>query len=221
VSPADGRILSFGLVNDEKVEQIKGNHYTLSALLGSGNTNSSELPIVNIVKTTHIVDEKEFANINGITYSLDSLLGDDPDMSIKQESTLENDVSGLNKADQQKKEKLISKNVTDISLNNTHKWHAIKKGNGLFFCVIYLAPGDYHRFHSPTNWVVESRRHFADTPVGTYAEMSYKNASKLLGGQPLRIGEEIGGFCLGSTIVLIFEAPLSFKFCATPEQKIQ
>lgn len=36
----------------------------------------------------------------------------------------------------------------------------IDTGNKLFFCVVYLAPGDYHRFHSPTSWVVERRRHF-------------------------------------------------------------
>lgn len=32
--------------------------------------------------------------------------------------------------------------------------------NDLFHVVVYLAPGDYHCFHSPTDWRVELRRHF-------------------------------------------------------------
>lgn len=160
----------------------------------------------------------------------------------------------------------------------------LKEGNKLFFCVIYLAPGDYHRFHSPTNWVAERRRHFRGelysvspymanrlsnlfvlnervallgrwrhgffgmVPVGatnvgsirinfdkalrtnvrmqrylagTYSEASYSGASKLLGGQPLGAGDEMGGFLLGSTIVLVFEAPSDFRFDLKPDQKIK
>lgn len=42
---------------------------------------------------------------------------------------------------------------------------SVKEGNALFFAVVYLAPGDYHRFHSPTAWVVEKRRHFMGAPA--------------------------------------------------------
>lgn len=30
----------------------------------------------------------------------------------------------------------------------------------MYQCIIYLAPGDYHRFHSPTEWKPKIRRHF-------------------------------------------------------------
>jgi phosphatidylserine decarboxylase len=166
-------------------------------------------------------------------------------------------------------------------------WYDILSGDkttSLYYAVVYLAPGDYHRFHSPTNWVVERRRHFAGElysvspylqrtlpglftlnervvllgrwrwgffsyiPVGAtnvgsikvnfdrelrtnslttdtaadraaaeankrgepwlgFVEATYENASPVLGGHALRRGDEMGGFQLGSTIVLVFEAP--------------
>ena len=30
----------------------------------------------------------------------------------------------------------------------------------LFHIVVYLAPGDYHHFHSPAEWTAQVRRHF-------------------------------------------------------------
>lgn len=41
---------------------------------------------------------------------------------------------------------------------------------GLFYCVIYLKPGDYHRIHSPVDWSILVRRHFSGNYLieGTY-----------------------------------------------------
>lgn len=56
---------------------------------------------------------------------------------------------------------------------------------------------------------------------GSFAEATYANASPLLRGQPLRPGQEMGGFRLGSTVVLVFEAPPSFTFDVKVGQKVK
>jgi phosphatidylserine decarboxylase len=58
-------------------------------------------------------------------------------------------------------------------------------------------------------------------PYGTFTEASYASFSSLLGGRPTKIGEEIGGFRLGSTVVLVFEAPKSFEFTVERNQYIK
>ena len=56
---------------------------------------------------------------------------------------------------------------------------------------------------------------------GSFAEATYANASTLLRGQPLRHGQEMGGFRLGSTIVLVFEAPPTFSFSVEVGQRVK
>lgn len=297
LSPADGRVLQFGSIEGGEVEQVKGITYSLDALLGSAEPESPVDSSVSLgtqpekgqTPTTGSAHgsnpDEEFARVNGISYTLPDLFSgsshhgpSDPlattDVSTTPKSSSEAEVSA------------------DLALGNTMKpWYArftSKHNTTLYYVVIYLAPGDYHRFHSPTAWVVEKRRHFAGElysvspylqrtlpglftlnervvllgrwrwgffsfiPVGAtnvgsikinfdrelrtnslttdtaadkaaeeaarrgevysgYAEATYEGASKVLRGYPLKRGEEIGGFQLGSSIVMVFEAPAPRK----------
>lgn len=279
VSPSDGKVLHFGIVQGQDIEQIKGVTYKLDALLGNDErpTTPTEDAILGN-NATHIVDEEEFANVNGIDYSLEDMMMEGH--SVKTDSTVGPDGLARTEKNDPKDEKALVK-LADVTPDIDD--HKVKPGHKMFFCVVYLAPGDYHRFHSPTNWVVQTRRHFAgelfsvspyfvnllqnlfvlnervallgkwkygffsmipvgatnvgsikinfdealktnrkeDIPLGTYTEVTYKSASKILGGKALRYGDEMGGFYLGSTVVLVFEAPESFKFKVTAGQKIK
>lgn len=313
--------------------RVKGITYSLDALLGVEHGTPSSTRTVIETGDHAAVDHKEFANINDIEYSLDQLIGksvpstpgnvtpvsESPtqpgpfspgptkytdttpkrtgeriDASVEQEGTaaetLAHDAS-------------VAYDIGVGGGKRSTGGRTVKEGNKLFFTVVYLAPGDYHRFHSPTNWVVEKRRHFMGVflsslrlglglivvfgigelysvspymakrlenlfvlnervallgrwrhgffgmvpvgatnvgsicinfdaalrtnmrgrrpPPGTYTEGIYSSASAVLSGQPLRPAEEMGGFKLGSTIVLVFEAPETFEFKVQAGQKVK
>lgn len=291
LSPADGRILQFGQIEGGDIEQVKGMTYTIDALLGqnsptpsiSSQTSLDKLP----GRSTHELEgdeelverDEEFARVNGISYTLPDLLSG---ATKKRKNSLD-----------RPKDESVAPSPTSVSevraelTRDDQSWRDyLTPGSRhtLYYAVIYLAPGDYHRFHSPTSWVVERRRHFAGelysvspylqrtlpglftlnervvllgrwrwgffsyVPVGAtnvgsikinfdrelrtnslttdteadraaedaakrgepylgYAEATYEAASPVLRGHALRRGEEMGGFQLGSTIVLVFEAP--------------
>ncbi|XP_069684838.1 phosphatidylserine decarboxylase proenzyme, mitochondrial isoform X2 [Periplaneta americana] len=220
VSPADGRVISFGPVSTCKVEQVKGVTYSLQSFLGEPTWMS---------KLSHPSSELRIQN------------------SIDYRQSL-----------------LCNKDTT------------------LYQCVVYLAPGDYHRFHSPVQWDVTFRRHFQGellsvnprvaqwipdlftlneravyvgrwkhgffsltavgaTNVGSinvycdkdlttnqrkWRNMKTRHQDALLTdlhGEKveMRKGQPFGEFRLGSTIVLLFEAPLDYKFRLKPGQRIQ
>ena len=50
--------------------------------------------------------------------------------------------------------------VFDVIRKQKSERAAGKKGKQLYYCVIYLAPGDYHGYHSPATWSVKERVHF-------------------------------------------------------------
>ncbi|KAI8052510.1 phosphatidylserine decarboxylase-domain-containing protein [Syncephalis plumigaleata] len=272
VSPADGRVLHYGVVVGRQVEQVKGVTYSLDAFLG---TRIAKLPheIEKVLSDTHsssVAGDREFAEINGISYTLDELLSGGTRVETSDHDTAAADTTTA----------IATTDYNSTVITTTEDQprpdpvlKLLQPGNRLYYCVIYLAPGDYHRFHSPTNWVIHSRRHFGGelysvspymanilkdlfvlnervalfgrwrhgffsmTPVGatnelatnrvekhlpygTFTEASYASFSQILGGKVTKAGEEIGGFRLGSTIVLLFEAPESFEFTLTQNQKV-
>jgi phosphatidylserine decarboxylase len=188
VSPADGKVLHFGTIKDLRVEQVKGITYSLDALLGVDTPDSSCPPTpIEVHRDMSIVDDREFANVNGIEYSLDQLLGtsetssgaETPRTPLSETEERHNDHP--TKYGQQIDASVLSSDSTlahDTSValelgvkasfegkppferRSSSSAASVKDGNNLFFTVVYLAPGDYHRFHSPAAWVVEKRRHF-------------------------------------------------------------
>ncbi|XP_044259851.1 phosphatidylserine decarboxylase proenzyme, mitochondrial isoform X4 [Tribolium madens] len=203
VSPCDGTVLHFGTVHTGEIEQVKG-----------------------------------------VTYSLENFLG---------ENTWNNN----------------NNNVKDYRTSLLHNAHT------LYQCVIYLAPGDYHRFHSPANWKPTHRRHFhgellsvspriakwvpglfclneravylgswdhgffsyaavGATNVGTvkvycdktlhtnHPKKSDRCKDLCLGNDTyFKKGDPFGEFRMGSTIVLVFEAPVNFQFTILPGDRVQ
>lgn len=212
-SPADGKVMHFGLVHDNHMEQVKGVSYSLPTFLGASTWWTQQ-------ETTTLTD------------------------SAYQKSLLTNEQ------------------------------------NKLYHCIIYLAPGDYHCFHSPVDWEVRFRRHFSGellsvnpgvaswipglfslneravyvgkwkhgffsmTAVGatnvgsikvrfdrdlstnvrgwkkgTHHDHSFMHPSGR--GIGINKGDFFGEFNLGSTIVLVFEAPAEFAFDLECGQKIK
>jgi len=215
ISPCDGRVLHFGKVDKGYLEQVKGVNYSLKAFLGEPSWSDGS--------------------------------------KVRSDDERHEEIFKLNK--------------------DTDMYH----------CIIYLAPGDYHRFHSPSDWNIHYRRHFPGelfsvnpsvarwlqglfnlnervvyygewkygffsmTPVGAtnvgsirvyadpgletnlkpdqYKEDKLEKDFRLISNAPangisVNKGDYFGEFNLGSTIVLVFEAPKNFEFNIKQNQKV-
>ncbi|XP_023287546.1 phosphatidylserine decarboxylase proenzyme, mitochondrial isoform X2 [Orussus abietinus] len=211
VSPSDGKVIHFGPVTSCQVEQVKGMTYNLKNFFG----------------------EFSWSEMDKLHSGIE-LEGDEY--------------------------------VTSLLKNPE---------NQMYQLTVYLAPGDYHRFHSSTDWKIEFRRHFqgkllsvnprvaswlpdlfsinervtyfgewvggfmAYTAVGAtnvgsirvYSDEALttntrkwkkgKHSDDLYLDYKVGKGELFGEFRMGSTVVLLFEAPKDFQFCVKPGQSIK
>lgn len=78
--------------------------------------------------------------VKGITYTASSFLG----VPL---------TAGLMKAQQQQQSQMRKNSAVDCDDAHSYAESLLRyRGHALYYAVIYLAPGDYHRFHSPTEW---------------------------------------------------------------------
>ncbi|XP_059063263.1 phosphatidylserine decarboxylase proenzyme 1, mitochondrial isoform X2 [Cryptomeria japonica] len=232
VSPVDGIVLRCGQLRGPgaMIEQVKGFSYSAFSLLGS----ESVLPTSD---TQEILPEEY--------------------------------------EDNQVKKNMNQRSWWRISFGapNVRKELPKRPIKGLFYCVLYLGPGDYHRVHSPVDWHVMRRCHFSGRlyPVNERAARTIRNLhvenervvlegkwsegffavaaigatnvgsielliepelktnrpklslfkteppnERMYGdkdaGLVLKKGEEIAVFNMGSTVVLVFQAPSTNTF---------
>lgn len=228
--------------------------------------------------------------VKGFSYPVSSLLG----ASSSLHDTTEEDISG-EQTEQKVPEPSNAKSWWRVSVASPklRDRTLLSPKRGIFYCVLYLHPGDYHRVHSPVDWSILKRRHFSGNlfPTNERAVRTIRNlyvenervvlegqwkegfvaiaavgatnvgSIKLLIEQELRTngpgsmtlhsqpydervyepegtgvmvkkGQEVAGFNMGSTVVVVFEAPLSkaredgtvssdFGFCVKAGDRIR
>lgn len=109
-------------------------------------TNGVVSPADGTILHFHKILDEQLDQVKGVKYSLKSFFGP------------LNWFNANNKKDNTKLE-----DIDDYHLR-LHKNDP--KDYSLYQCVIYLAPGDYHRFHSPADWKINFRRHFSGDLIG-------------------------------------------------------
>ncbi|GAA51047.1 phosphatidylserine decarboxylase [Clonorchis sinensis] len=223
VSPADGTVLSCGVVKAGHLEQVKGIFYSLSGLLGPNTwgrmTPESRLqhnPVGVELSTKYVpcITSQGPGNLPVVSVKSEDQTQTPPNQKQRRGKSSYASSCNLRLEDMMYAEGLLlhqNQHITEGRTKNEASRRVRTKSvdlaveakispvsrdvvavheqkTGLYHLLIYLAPGDYHRFHSPTNWSIFMRRHFP---------------GKLYPVSPNFLSHHNGLYCLNERVVYV------------------
>lgn len=124
-------------------------------------------------------------------------------------------ISGLVTGDDVEQVKGVTYKIPSFLGDDT--WAKIKDKK-IYQCVLYLAPGDYHRIHSATNWTLNHLRHFPGTlfPISPIVARLVPNLFAL-NERVVLTGEWEHGFFSSTAVGAYHVGSMSFNF----DQKVR
>lgn len=144
VSPADGTVVQMGVITDGQIEQVKGITYSLEAFLGINcveHAVSLQLQHIDTDEekesSSQVLDcTKQSAKLDAISSAVGDFIVSDSGSLVADQGNATISLTIPSETTQQAANFLPSSAYKAL------------KHTELYYSVIYLAPGDYHRFHS-------------------------------------------------------------------------
>jgi phosphatidylserine decarboxylase len=208
-------MLHCGKISGDQVEQVKGITYSLSQFFGPIDWNTSD----SDREVGHYSDHIKYCHHNTDLYHAVIYLspGDCHQFHSPTEWTIffrrhfPGKLLSVNP--------YVARRVPDIFCLNERVAYIGQWKHGFMSLIAVGATnvGSIQIYHDKTLRTNSNKFY----PRGTYIDRSYDNTCGQISPTSFIRGDSFGEFHLGSTIVLIFEAPKNFQFLLKPGQKVK
>ncbi|XP_028317832.1 phosphatidylserine decarboxylase proenzyme, mitochondrial [Gouania willdenowi] len=227
LSPADGRVLHFGLVKDSEVEQVKGVTYSLESFLGPQKERGAFREGGGAFKD-RLLSSPENRLFHLVVYLAPGdyhRFHSPADWKVEHRRHFPGSLMSVSPT--------VARWVKELFVLNERVVLSGRWEHGFFSLTAVGATNVgsikvYFDQELHTNCPRYSKGSFVDhsfIDVGDQVcdgeGMAMDRGVELRGGVALQKGAELGEFNLGSTIVLLFEAPKHFTFDLQPGQQIR